>query len=194
MSETRGKSARLPESPTAGLPSGVGFSSVLGRNIHILQERRRAEQRRATLQDRIAGVITRFTGSMSFVSVHLVIVLLWIAANLGWIPGVPKFDESFVILATAASVEAIFLSTFVLISQNRAAAAAESRADLDLQISLLAEHEVTRLLTLTTAIADRLGIEDARDPQLDELQENVAPEKVLDEIEQSRRQDPPSLG
>ncbi|GJD93574.1 DUF1003 domain-containing protein [Methylobacterium iners] len=193
MSETPVEAARFPESPTAGLPPTSSFSSVLGRNIHILQERRRAEHRASTLQDRIAAAVTRFTGSMSFVAVHLAVVGLWIAANLGWLPGVPKFDESFVILATAASVEAIFLSTFVLISQNRAAAAAESRADLDLQISLLAEHEVTRLLTLTMAIAERLGIEDARDPQLGELQENVAPEKVLDEIEASRRQDPSGL-
>jgi uncharacterized membrane protein len=68
-------------------------------------------------------------------------------ANLGLVPGVPAWDSSFVALAMLASVEAIFLSTFVLISQNRMAAAADKRADLDLQISLLAEHEVTRLAT-----------------------------------------------
>jgi uncharacterized membrane protein len=73
---------------------------------------------------------------------------LWIVANLGWIPGVPKWDESFVVLAMWASVEAIFLSTFVLIGQNRMQAAADNRADLDLQISLLAEHEVTKLTTV----------------------------------------------
>ena len=67
----------------------------------------------------------------------------WIVANLDWVPGVPAWDPSFVVLAMAASVEAIFLSTFVLISQNRMAA--DKRADLDLQVSLLAEHEVTRL-------------------------------------------------
>ncbi len=85
----------------------------------------------------------------------------------------------------AASVEAIFLSTFVLITQNRMAALADQRADLDLQISLLAEHEVTRLITLVRAIADLMGIEESRDPELSEIAKDVQPEKVLDRIEES---------
>jgi uncharacterized membrane protein len=71
-----------------------------------------------------------------------------VAVNLNVIPGVRPFDPTFVSLATWASVEAIFLSTFVLISQNHAAAAADKRADLDLQISLLAEHEITKPVQL----------------------------------------------
>ena len=82
-----------------------------------------------------------------------------------------------------ASVEAIFLSTFVLISQNRMAAAADKRADLDLQVSLLAEHEVTRLVTLVSGIADRMGVRTEADADLDEITQDVAPEAVLDELE-----------
>ena len=82
-----------------------------------------------------------------------------------------------------ASVEAIFLSTFVLISQNRMAAAADKRADLDLQVSLLAEHEVTRLVTLVLGIAERLGVETEADAEVEEIARDVAPEAVLDEIE-----------
>ena len=82
-----------------------------------------------------------------------------------------------------ASVEAIFLSTFVLISQNRMQAAADKRADLDLQISLLAEHEVTKLVTLVSALADRMGVRTEVDQELDEITQDVAPEAVLDEIE-----------
>ena len=82
-----------------------------------------------------------------------------------------------------ASVEAIFLSTFVLISQNRMSAAADKRADLDLQISLLAEHEITRLVTLVSGIADRMGVNTEADAELDEIKQDVAPEAVLDEIE-----------
>ena len=92
------------------------------------------------LQERLAEAITSFAGSMSFVYLHLAIYAAWIVLNLGFIPSVPKFDPSFVILATEASVEAIFLSTFVLISQNRTAAASDKRADLDLHINLLTEH------------------------------------------------------
>ena len=139
-------------------------------------------RKKASLQDRIAQTITRFTGSMAFVYVHLALVSGWVATNLGIIPGVPIFDPTFVILATFASVEAIFLSTFVLISQNRAAAEADRRSELDLQTNLLSEHEITRLLTLTRAIAEHLGIKEANDPTLEELERHVAPEKVLDRL------------
>jgi len=80
-------------------------------------------------------------------------------------------------------VEAIFLSTFVLISQNRMSAAADKRADLDLQISLLAEHELTKLATVVDAMAKHLGVKTDVDPELDEIKQDVAPEAVLDEIE-----------
>src|SRR5215217_8540780 len=130
--------------PTVPPPRPPGLSSVLERNIQALTERRKREETDATAQEKIADAITRFTGSMLFVYIHLVIYGFWIVANLGWIPSVPKWDESFVVLAMEASVEAIFLSTFVLISQNRMQAEADKRADLDLQISLLAEHEITK--------------------------------------------------
>jgi uncharacterized membrane protein len=119
---------------------------------------------------------------MRFVSLPLVLFGLWIIANLPGVP-LPHFDPTHVVLAMVASVEAIFLSTFILMTQNRMTAQAEKRADLDLQISLLAEHEMTRLITLTTAIAARLEINAGQDPELTELAQDVAPEQVLDTME-----------
>jgi uncharacterized membrane protein len=142
----------------------------------------------ATAEERVAEAITRFTGSMLFVYLHLAFFGFWIVANLGWIPGVPSWDPSFVVLAMMASVEAIFLSTFVLISQNRMSAAADKRADLDLQISLLAEHEITKLVALVSGIADRLGVRTEADAELDEIKQDVAPDTVLDEIEAAEPQ------
>ncbi len=165
------------------------MSSALERNIQALQLRRQREDVEATAEERIAEAITRFTGSMLFVYLHLALFGFWIVANLGWVPGVPSWDPSFVVLAMMASVEAIFLSTFVLISQNRMSAAADKRADLDLQISLLAEHEVTKLVTLVSAIADRMGVETQVDTELDEIKRDVAPEAVLDKIEAANSQD-----
>lgn len=180
-------STRPPiDGPTVRPPQPGGLARALERNIEALAERRRREAAGAGQQERIAEAITRFTGSMRFVYLHLALFGAWVAVNLGAVPGVPRFDPTFVILATWASVEAIFLSTFVLISQNRAAEAADRRADLDLQISLLAEHEVTRLVELTAAIADKLGIAAARDPELEELKRNVAPEAVLDKLEDAK--------
>ena len=133
--------------------------------------------------DRFADVVTRFAGSISFVCLHAAVYTAWIVVNLGLIPGVPEFDKSFVILATEASVEAIFLSTFVLISQNKMAAAADKRADLDLQINLLAEHEVTKIAGMLAAVMEHLGLPAYQDAEIDEITRDVAPEIVLDEIE-----------
>ena len=126
-------------------PKPDSLNTSLKRNIQALENRRHKEAAAATREERIAEVITRFTGSMVFVYIHLVFYGAWILVNLSFVPGVPKFDPSFVVLAMEASVEAIFLSTFVLISQNRMAAVADKRADLDLQISLLTEHELTNI-------------------------------------------------
>lgn len=172
-----------PAAPTIPPPGPDSLSSALKRNIQALEDRRRQEAAAATREERIAEVITRFTGSMRFVYLHLVLYGAWVLINLGVVPGVPRFDPSFVVLAMVASVEAIFLSTFVLISQNRMAAAADKRADLDLHISLLAEHELTKLAGLVTAIAERLGVEANADPEVKEIKKDVAPEAVLNEIE-----------
>jgi uncharacterized membrane protein len=165
---------------------GDWMAGVVNRNIRAVIERQKAEQKRIPFEIRLADGITRFTGSMSFVYIHLVLFGVWIACNLPGTP-LPKFDPSFVVLAMVASVEAIFLSTFVLISQNRMAAQAARRADLDLQVSLLAEHEVTQLITMVKAIAQRLELEVANDPELPELERDVAPEQVLDVIEKQER-------
>src|SRR3954471_14345673 len=125
----------LDEAPVHPPARPPGLSSTLVRNIEALRARRRAEDAEAGFQDRLAQAITRFTGSLTFVYLHLALLVAWIGVNAGWIPVLPRFDRTFVLLATAASVEAIFLSTFVLIAQNRASVAADRRAELDLQIN-----------------------------------------------------------
>ena len=170
-----------PQEPPVERPPAE-LAGVVERNIRALLARRHAEEHGRGWQDRLADGITRFTGSLRFVSLHLLVFGLWIVVNLPWSP-LPRFDPSFVVLAMVASVEAIFLSTFILITQNRMTAQADKRADLDLQISLLAEHEITRLVMLVTAMAQRMGVHTAQDPELAELAQDVAPEKVLDTME-----------
>jgi uncharacterized membrane protein len=173
------------ETPTLSPPGPRNLNSALQRNIQALADRRREEAAAATREERIAEAITGFTGSMRFVYLHLALYGAWILVNLGLVPGVPRFDPSFVVLAMVASVEAIFLSTFVLISQNRMGAAADKRADLDLQISLLAEHELTKLAQVVHAIAQKLEVK--ADPGIEEVERDVAPEAVLDAIEEEAR-------
>jgi uncharacterized membrane protein len=165
--------------PPKGPPE---VSPVLERNIAALIARRRQEESGRTRQERIADAITRFAGRMPFVYLHLAIFGAWVVINLPGMPW-PKFDPSFVTLAMVASVEAIFLSTFVLITQNRLARQADKRADLDLQISLLTEHEITRLVGLVSATATKLGVEEANDPSLVPLKQDVVPEQVLERLD-----------
>jgi len=178
---------RSVDSPTYKPPPPSGLTPVLERNIEALCRRQQRETAAASWQDRVAGAITQFTGSMKFVYLHLAVFGFWIVANLGWVPGVPAWDESFVVLAMVASVEAIFLSTFVLIAQNRMAAAADTRANLDLQISLLAEHEITKLAELMSTMAQRMGVEPNATRELRDVKRDVAPDAVLDKIESESR-------
>jgi uncharacterized membrane protein len=95
------------------------------------------------------------------------------------------------------SLEAIFLSTFVLVNQNRLSEAIEHRADLDLHIGLLTEHELTRVLQMLDAIQHKMGIEDDEASELAELEMETKPEDVLAEIERLQqralsRNKPPS--
>lgn len=165
-----------------------GLSGTLRDNIAALADREREERTRAPLSDRLASRITGFTGSMTFVWIHAALFGGWIAANLGWIPGVAPFDPTFVALAMIASVEAIFLSTFVLISQNRMAELADRRADLDLHISLLTEHELTRMAELLDRIAQRLEVSVDRH-EFSEIEKDVEAVDVLQAIDEHRKEE-----
>ena len=166
---------------------GEKTSRVLERNIEALLQRESALNRQQSRQQRLAATITRFTGSLPFVYIHLGIISFWTLVNAGLTP-LEKFDPTFVLLATIASVEAIFLTSFVLVTQNRMQEEADRRADLDLQISLLAEHELTRLIHMVRLLAERSGVDLSTQPDLEEIQQDIAPEHVLDTLEQKKRE------
>ena len=159
------------------------LAGVLERNIQTLlaQRERRAERR--SPQQRIADAITDFSGNMVFVYLHVVWFGGWIAWNLGVFGGKPFDPFPFGLLTLIVSLEAIFLATFVLISQNRISLDAERRTNLDLQIGLLTEHELTRALKMLDEIQDHLGITQDPGTDLEELEAEVRPEDVLEEIE-----------
>jgi uncharacterized membrane protein len=148
-----------------------------------MQDRRANEEARATFSEHVSDAITKFAGSMTFVIIHAIAYGTWIAINLGVVPGIKPFDPSFVVLAMEASVEAIFLSTFVLISQNRMMGAAATQSDLDLQINLLAEHELTRMVSLVDAMARKMGVDAVPAEELAEIKQDVSPEAVLDGLD-----------
>jgi uncharacterized membrane protein len=158
---------------------GEDLAAVVHRNIAALGRHKRDARRALSVEDRVAAVITRFTGTMWFVYLHLLLVAAWLVLNSGRIPGVRPFDPfPYVLLAGFASVEAIFISTFVLIAQNRQAEISERESDLDLQINLLAEHEITRLIEMVESIAHRVGAPVSPEAT-HELKQDVDPEQVL---------------
>jgi uncharacterized membrane protein len=171
----------------APMTTSSEVGGVLERNIEALIRHREQERSASSRQDKVADAITAFAGSMKFVYLHLMVYGIWVIANLPWLP-FPKFDPTYVVLAMEASVEAIFISTFVLISQNRIAKVADQRADLDLQISLLTEHEITRVVKLVTEIGRKMALPSAENPELHELAQDVAPEQILDRMQETEEQ------
>jgi uncharacterized membrane protein len=104
-------------------------------------------------QDRIADRITAFAGSLSFVYIHSVWFFVWIVVNIGLFGAAAKFDKfPFGLLTMIVSLEAIFLATFVMVSQNRQAARADIRSELDFETNLRSE-------IWSVHIGDKLGID-----------------------------------
>jgi len=159
------------------------LSKIIERNIRTIIFLRLKAARERSLQDRIADAFTSFSGRMVFVYVHVVWFGVWILLNTGRV-GLHPFDPfPYGLLTMIVSLEAIFLSTFVLISQNRLSEETEHRADLDLHIGLLTEHELTRVLQMLDAIQDKMGIENHEESELADLEMETRPEDVLAEIE-----------
>jgi uncharacterized membrane protein len=144
--------------------------AAMGRRLRATSEKLRhtasrnvneeIEDKRTTVQ-KAADWIAEFSGSISFLVLHVVIFTGWIVANTGWLPGVPVFDAfPYGLLTMCVSLEAIFLSVFVLLSQNRQVAKDRIRADIEYEVNLKAELEVAHLHEkvdhLTAEVARRL--------------------------------------
>ncbi len=179
----------IPSGTTSEPSAEPELAGIVLDNIRSLAEIRKQMKRMSSLEHRVVSQITHLAGNMKFVYAHAVIVVGWIAFNSG-VLGFHPFDPyPFGMLAMIASVEAIFVSTFVLISQNRMARIAERHAELDLQVNLLAEHEITRLIQITDAIAMHLGVKLASNASIDELKAQINPDQVLEEMAKAELED-----
>ncbi len=168
-------------------PDNPALSDVVERNIRTILRLRARSALDRTLQERLADGITNFSGRMSFVYFHAAWFGAWLLLNTGRV-GIAPFDPfPYGFLTMIVSLEAIFLSTFVLISQSRLSEESDRRADLDLHVGLLTETELTRVLRMLHAIHDKLGIESEDSDELADLELPTDPEDVLAEIERLRR-------
>ena len=138
-----------------------------------------------TTAERIGDGVTRVAGSGWCALAHVVLFGGWILVNLRLVPGVPAFDPyPFPALTMAVSLEAIFLTLFVLISQNRMTRQADRRALLDLQVNMLAEQESTATLRLLRRIGERLGVQE-RSAEEAQLEAKTDVERIADELDRT---------
>lgn len=157
---------------------------MTAKNVEAIIKLEETARAHRTWADRIAGAVARFCGSMAFVWVHVAWFGGWIAWNT--IAGLPHFDTfPFTFLTLVVSLEAIFLSTFILISQNMDTRLSERRNHLDLQVNLLAEQENTKMLLLLTRIAEKLEVKCDDDPTIEVLEQSTRPEHLAKQIEKA---------
>jgi uncharacterized membrane protein len=133
--------------------------------------------------DRFADTLSGIFGSVSFLVGNAVFFAVWIVLNSGVIPSIDPFDPfPFNLLTMAVSLQAIGLTIVVLISQNFQSRLSEMRAELDFEINVRAEKEVTKLICMVRQIQDRLGIADASDPELEEMARETDIERIQAEM------------
>lgn len=164
---------------------GEGLNRVVHRNIRDTIHARRKLERRRTTSEHMAASITRAAGSMWFAYLHAGWFCAWMSINLAMAKS--AFDPfPFVLLTTVVSLEAIFLSLMVLVSQNREAKLDEQRADLDLQIDLLAEHEITRILVIVDAMAKKMGLENLCGAEISDFEKEIRPRDLIKQLEKQQ--------
>lgn len=161
-------------------------------NTKKIAEIEEAQREKRSFGEKFAEVVANFCGSMTFVWVHVIWFGGWIVLNT--ISSSTQFDPfPFTFLTLVVSLEAIFLSTFILISQNQETRLTERRNHLDLQINLLAEQETTKTLELLQLIAVKVGVK-ADDPATEALLEPTDPRRLVEQIMSATGGDAKDLG
>jgi uncharacterized membrane protein len=145
----------------------------------IVRQEEEALERRSH-SERLADGIGAFAGSLLFVALHLVLLIVWLLINSGNIPKARPFDPyPFSLLGVIVAVEAVILSSFILMRQNRMMRRGERRDHLNLQVDLLAEKEITKLLQMVRAVCGHLGLQNIMaDTEIRELSQNTSIESL----------------
>src|ERR1019366_7840128 len=128
-------------------------------NIDAIAQLERDALDRRTPTERVSDVITKLVANLGFLLAHLIVISVWSLANLHVIPGLKAFDPfPFGILALVVSSESVFLTIFVLISKSRMARQSERRSNLDLQVGMLSEQELTTILQMLQKLCQHMGV------------------------------------
>lgn len=152
-------------------------------NIETIIKLENAARQDRSKAEAFIDVVTDFFGRVTVLWVHVAWFTLWIGGNT-LLPKHLRFDPyPFEFFVFTLSVEAIILSIFILISQNRQGRLDERRNHLEMQINLLAEQENTKVLWMLERIAEQVGADISGDPDLQVLEEATRPERLLEQID-----------
>jgi uncharacterized membrane protein len=158
-------------------------SNVVLKNIRTVSELEQSALDQRSLGERIGDGVSRHAGRVWFIVFHFIWFATWTILNSGLLPEMPRFDPyPYPFLTFAVSLEAIFLSLFILMSQNRAARQADQRAHLDLQINLLSELESTRILEMLKALCQHHGLEAGLSDDIEQLAQPTEPKALVSEL------------
>ncbi|MFC1649835.1 DUF1003 domain-containing protein [Patescibacteria group bacterium] len=145
------------------------MSKTRKKTRQIIRSFEAREMRKRTPAEKTADQMTKWFGSVGFLVGNLIVFGLWILTNSGFFPGVPIFDPyPFVLLITIVSLEAIILTTIVLMSQNRQSHISTLRDELQLQVELIAEREISKALTMLNEMLHKKGVK-LTDEELEEM-------------------------
>jgi uncharacterized membrane protein len=175
----------MPDSPTQR--NDLSEADPFANNVDLIARLEKQALHERSVGEKVSDEITRFTGNIVFVMFHLVLFGVWAVWNTGLVPGLQPFDPfPFGILTLIVSGEGVFLALFILISQNRMSRHADRRAHLGLQVSMLAEQELTTLLHMQKQVNEHLGIEpDASRPEADRLMKPTDVESLIEELDEN---------
>jgi len=174
----------MSEKPRDRAPTSVAAN--IDKVAQVEDDARRPRSHREAIREAIGG----FAGTMYFVALQLAIAVGWILVNAGVVPGLSPFDRfPYPLLSSTTSLEAVLLTAFVLIKQNRMSTVADRRDHLDLQVNLLTERETTRIIQMLDRVSSHLGIEQHQDADSREMGQHIAVEHLVDELDR-RMTDP----
>ncbi len=172
--------ARAPDDQVA-----VPGNELTDRNIRTIVELERASKA-TSAGERVAVHVAAFCGSMTFIWIHVALFSAWVVFNTLSVHRLDRFP--FPLLTFVVSLEAIFLSAFILISQNQETRLSEQRSHLDLQVNLLSEQENTEMLKILRSIAKKIGAEFDEHPDLATMEQATRPENLVDQIDKAIEQ------
>jgi uncharacterized membrane protein len=167
---------------------GGGAPPPAQKNVEEIMRLEQEQIHRRSAVEHLADKITTVAGSAPSLLIHVTWFTVWIVLNTGLVPGIAPYDPfPFSFLTLVVSLEAIFLTLLVLMSQNRMTKEADKRAHLDLQVNMLAEQEATLLLRMVKRIAKHIGVEPEEEAELEKLEEKTDVQQLAEALDENSR-------